>query len=60
MAVAGLAMLEVDDFNGVAEGSAEPGRSGKFFTAIFARFCAAIVSLIEGFAGIELVLREKG
>lgn len=53
-------MLEVDDFNGVAEGSAEPGRSGKVLTAIFARFCAAIVSLIEGFVGIELVLRENG
>lgn len=58
--MAGLATLEVDDFNGVAEGSAEPGRSGRVLTAILARFCAAIVSLIEGFVGIELVLRENG
>lgn len=60
IAVAGLAMLEVDDFNGVADGSAEPGRSGRFLPANFARFCAAMVSLIEGLVGMELVLREKG
>lgn len=59
IAVAGLAIPEVDDFNGVADGSAEPGRSGKLFSAAFARFCAAMVSLIEGLVGIELVLREK-
>lgn len=60
IAVAGLAMLEADDFKGVAVGSAEPGRSGNALLAIFARFCAAMVSLTEGFAGIELVLRENG
>lgn len=60
IAVAGLVMLEVDDFSGVADGSAEPGRSGKFLPAIFARFCAAMVSLIEGLVGIEVVLRDRG
>lgn len=58
--VAGLAIPEVDDLNGVADGSAEPGRSGKLLSAAFARFCAAMVSLIEGLVGIEVVLREKG
>lgn len=60
IAVAGLAACDNIGFIGVAEGSADPGRSGKAFPAIFARFCAAIVSLIEGLVGMELVLREKG
>lgn len=60
MAVAGLAILEkAAGFMGVAEGSAEPGRSGRTFPDIFARFCAAMVSLIDGFGGREVVLLEK-
>lgn len=58
IAVAGLEIVGTN-FIGVADGSADPGRSGRIFPAIFARFCAAMVSLIEGCGGTELVLREK-
>lgn len=38
---------------------ADPGRSGRFFDAIFARFWAAMVSRIVGF-GTDVVLRDRG
>jgi hypothetical protein len=61
IAVAGRATPEkVDGFIGVADGSAEPGRSGRTFPFILARFCAAIVSRIDGFGGSEFVLLDKG
>ena len=37
---------------------AEPGRTGKFFTAR-AFFCANIVSLSDGFDAVDIVLFEK-
>ena len=60
IAVAGLTTCGTEvDLAGEAEGSADPGRSGTFLPAILARFCAAIVSLIDGFEGTEFKLREK-
>ena len=57
IAVAGLLRLGcVTDFLGDPKGSADPGRSGRFLPASFAFFCAAIVSLIEGLTGIDVVL----
>ena len=57
MSVVGLARLGwVPDFLGDPKGSADPGRSGRCLPASFAFFCAAMVSLIEGLAGIEVVL----
>ena len=57
MAVAGLLRLGcMTDFLGDPKGSAEPGRSGRCLPASFAFFCAAIVSLMEGRAGTEVVL----
>ena len=35
---------------------AEPGRAGRFLLAIAAFFCAAMVSLREGFGGPETLL----
>ena len=56
IAVAGRAMLECElDFFGVGIGSAEPGLEGRFLS-LAALFCAAIVSLIEGLVGTEVVL----
>lgn len=60
IAVAGLVILDKEaGFIGVAEGSADPGRSGRFFPATFTRFCAAIVSLMDGLVGTEVVLLEN-
>ena len=57
MAVAGLPRLGCrTDFLGDPKGSADPGRSGRILPASFAFFCAAMVSLIEGLIGIEVVL----
>ncbi len=60
IAVAGLAMPDAAGVN-LADGvdSADPGRSGTVLIASFARFCAAIVSLIDGLGGTELVLRDR-
>ena len=55
-AVAGLLRVACKMvFLGDPKGSADPGRSGGL-PANFAFFCAAIVSLMEGLAGIEVVL----
>ena len=61
IAVAGLPIpICEDDFLGDRKGSADPGREGNFLPAAFAAFfCAAIVSLIDGLGGTELVLFEK-
>lgn len=59
-AVAGLAVP--DEAEKCCKGAADwadPGRSGRFFDAIFARFWAAMVSRIVGF-GIDVVLRDRG
>lgn len=59
-AVAGLAVLdEVEKGCKGAADWADPGRSGRFFDAIFARFWAAMVSRIVGFA-TDVVLRDRG
>ena len=60
-AVAGLVVL--DDgliFGDEIVESADPGRSRTRLLAVFARFCAAIVSLMEGLAaGTDVVLRDN-
>ncbi len=57
MAVAGLLRLGcMTDFLGDPKGSADPGRSGRCLPASFAFFCAAMVSLIDGLVGTEVVL----
>lgn len=59
-AVAGLVVPdEVEKCCKGAADWADPGRSGRFFDAIFARFWAAIVSRIVGF-GTDVVLRDRG
>lgn len=59
-AVAGLVMLdEVEKGCKGAADWADPGRSGRFFDAIFARFWAAMVSRIVGF-GTDVMLRDRG
>lgn len=61
IAVAGLPMPICEaDFLGDLRGSADPGREGRFLPAAFAAFFwAAIVSLIDGRGGTEVVLCEK-
>lgn len=59
-AVAGLIVPE--DVEKGCKGAADwadPGRSGRFFDAIFARFWAAMVSRIVGL-GTDVVLRDRG
>lgn len=57
IAVVGLPRLGcMTDFLGDPNGSADPGRSAGSLPASFAFFCAAMVSLIEGLAGTEVVL----
>lgn len=59
-AVAGLVVPdEVEKCCKGAADWADPGRSGRFFDAIFARFWAAMVSRIVGF-GTDVVLRDRG
>lgn len=61
IAVAGLVMLDIEDvLIGEAEGSADPGRSGRFFPAVLARFCAAMVSRMVGLGGTDIALFENG
>lgn len=58
-AVAGLIVPEDVEkgWKGAADW-ADPGRSGRFFDAIFARFWAAMVSRIVGL-GTDVVLRDR-
>lgn len=53
-------LLEVEEVRGLTGRKdfwADPGRSGKSFPAILARFCAAMVSFNEG---LEVVVRGSG